>query len=118
MDFFFFFQAEDGIRDIGVTGVQTCALPIFEVQVAPGSPLRPPSDAGVAEGGGTVTLELPNLAAWPTPLDKAEILLESAAEIEHALMVQYLYAAYSLKGGDEVSDPGQQAALDESSGDS
>src|SRR3712207_4704698 len=25
-----FFQAEDGIRDIGVTGVQTCALPIFE----------------------------------------------------------------------------------------
>src|SRR5947209_13632787 len=27
-DYFFFFQAEDGIRDIGVTGVQTCALPI------------------------------------------------------------------------------------------
>src|SRR3712207_8912690 len=26
---FFFFQAEDGIRDIGVTGVQTCALPIY-----------------------------------------------------------------------------------------
>src|SRR3712207_7144138 len=27
--FHFFFQAEDGIRDIGVTGVQTCALPIW-----------------------------------------------------------------------------------------
>src|SRR5919112_1610675 len=26
---FVFFQAEDGIRDIGVTGVQTCALPIW-----------------------------------------------------------------------------------------
>src|SRR5206468_7407417 len=26
---FFFFQAEDGIRDLIVTGVQTCALPIF-----------------------------------------------------------------------------------------
>src|SRR2546430_7952528 len=26
---FFFFQAEDGIRDLTVTGVQTCALPIF-----------------------------------------------------------------------------------------
>src|SRR3989442_4989426 len=26
---FFFFQAEDGIRDADVTGVQTCALPIF-----------------------------------------------------------------------------------------
>src|SRR3712207_4249403 len=30
MCFFFFFQAEDGIRDIGVTGVQTCALPISD----------------------------------------------------------------------------------------
>src|SRR5438034_8834554 len=29
--FFFFFQAEDGIRDHCVTGVQTCALPIFPV---------------------------------------------------------------------------------------
>src|SRR2546425_8812472 len=29
--FFFFFQAEDGIRDKLVTGVQTCALPIFAV---------------------------------------------------------------------------------------
>src|SRR5207253_3466179 len=28
--FFFFFQAEDGIRDGHVTGVQTCALPILE----------------------------------------------------------------------------------------
>src|SRR5689334_23727426 len=28
---FFFFQAEDGIRDGTVTGVQTCALPIFVV---------------------------------------------------------------------------------------
>ena len=28
---FFFFQAEDGIRDADVTGVQTCALPILPV---------------------------------------------------------------------------------------
>src|SRR5258706_4510940 len=28
-DVFFFFQAEDGIRDWSVTGVQTCALPIY-----------------------------------------------------------------------------------------
>src|SRR3712207_9383796 len=32
---FFFFQAEDGIRDIGVTGVQTCALPIFRLRRPP-----------------------------------------------------------------------------------
>src|SRR5207244_6685063 len=31
---FFFFQAEDGIRDDLVTGVQTCALPISEVLLA------------------------------------------------------------------------------------
>ena len=31
---FFFFQAEDGIRDSMVTGVQTCALPIYEVGTA------------------------------------------------------------------------------------
>src|SRR5437879_2516046 len=29
---FFFFQAEDGIRDTSVTGVQTCALPIYGKQ--------------------------------------------------------------------------------------
>src|SRR2546422_9780522 len=28
---FFFFQAEDGIRDVAVTGVQTCALPILQL---------------------------------------------------------------------------------------
>src|SRR5687767_15582431 len=32
--FFFFFQAEDGIRDKLVTGVQTCALPIFGIPVS------------------------------------------------------------------------------------
>src|SRR6266576_6912637 len=37
MFFFFFFQAEDGIRDLYVTGVQTCALPIW----VPGCPLQP-----------------------------------------------------------------------------
>src|SRR6266481_7597149 len=34
MIFFFFFQAEDGIRDGTVTGVQTCALPISREAVA------------------------------------------------------------------------------------
>src|SRR5205823_8835128 len=36
--FFFFFQAEDGIRDKLVTGVQTCALPIFGGSEALGEP--------------------------------------------------------------------------------
>src|SRR3989440_7637781 len=33
---FFFFQAEDGIRDLIVTGVQTCALPIWVLVTQPG----------------------------------------------------------------------------------
>src|SRR5690606_39475168 len=33
--YFFFFQAEDGIRDFHVTGVQTCALPISGFRVRP-----------------------------------------------------------------------------------
>ena len=42
--FFFFFQAEDGIRDIGVTGVQTCALPISQdpATIIPFPQFRPP----------------------------------------------------------------------------
>src|SRR5699024_12648394 len=35
--FFFFFQAEDGIRDRNVTGVQTCALPIWSRSLASAS---------------------------------------------------------------------------------
>src|SRR2546430_12863289 len=40
----FFFQAEDGIRDLTVTGVQTCALPISSpgmITIAPPTPKRP-----------------------------------------------------------------------------
>src|SRR5260370_22257669 len=40
--FFFFFQAEDGIRDSSVTGVQTCALPISR-------PRRHAARASIAE---------------------------------------------------------------------
>src|SRR5438270_9190335 len=43
---FFFFQAEDGIRDLTVTGVQTCALPIF-VEHADNQEQRPGREAVV-----------------------------------------------------------------------
>src|SRR5256886_14492322 len=61
--FFFFFQAEDGIRDLTVTGVQTCALPIWASTVGPeldhtlgaldvveevAEPLHEPAAAGVS----------------------------------------------------------------------
>src|SRR6266404_1742784 len=49
MFLFFFFQAEDGIRDKLVTGVQTCALPIFTAESAQvGGRACPPSGVGSA----------------------------------------------------------------------
>src|SRR3712207_6861600 len=51
--FFFFFQAEDGIRDIGVTGVQTCALPIYLGAVARSARRDPhPGGAPAGDAGG------------------------------------------------------------------
>src|SRR5699024_12085049 len=50
--YFFFFQAEDGIRDRNVTGVQTCALPIFtDNAVTYPSIYDPPFLTAVALGG-------------------------------------------------------------------
>src|SRR5699024_12082503 len=44
---FFFFQAEDGIRDRNVTGVQTCALPIFRLELVDPGPLLGGHGSGV-----------------------------------------------------------------------
>src|SRR3989441_1181120 len=48
---FFFFQAEDGIRDKLVTGVQTCALPISSIRPWP----RPSPKAATGRGGARLT---------------------------------------------------------------
>jgi ferritin-like protein len=59
----------------------------------------------------TIDVDLPDLSAFPRPIDKAGFLLHAAAEIEHALLVQYLYAAYSLKKPTAVDDAQQRTAL-------
>src|SRR2546430_9111575 len=51
VDFFFFFQAEDGIRDLTVTGVQTCALPICSL-LGVESRIAPPFHSGDCDRGG------------------------------------------------------------------
>src|SRR5690606_6639053 len=63
----FFFQAEDGIRDFHVTGVQTCALPIFSVsRLKPGSGAASPQPTRpTASSSRTST---PSRASWRTPL--------------------------------------------------
>src|SRR5262249_58846334 len=53
---FFFFQAEDGIRDWSVTGVQTCALPIsrLKVRIWIRSPMPSAYSAGAASSATAV----------------------------------------------------------------
>src|SRR5256885_5332011 len=50
---FFFFQAEDGIRDYKVTGVQTCALPIWPLALRAGTSLRSPCSIKAETVAGT-----------------------------------------------------------------
>src|SRR3712207_7221655 len=50
---FFFFQAEDGIRDIGVTGVQTCALPISPEPTTTSNPAATQEPAATREPAAT-----------------------------------------------------------------
>src|SRR2546426_7288744 len=66
--FFFFFQAEDGIRDYKVTGVQTCALPISRLHLRSLSGCLRSRIGGTASGrprGGT--LEPGRLTGGPSP---------------------------------------------------
>src|SRR6266550_5330141 len=73
---FFFFQAEDGIRDVAVTGVQTCALPISDSnyrmvkeslldRVAPATVYRMPAELRPDEGADAYAAVVANVA----PLD-------------------------------------------------
>src|SRR5699024_7988371 len=95
--FVFFFQAEDGIRDRNVTGVQTCALPISAVEsVEAGGPgalgdLYDEVDVG-AEFGGAVGV------AEDAPVRTGEL---SGEEVEPAQA-----HAGGVDGGDEVVDLG------------
>src|SRR5256884_2476985 len=91
----FFFQAEDGIRDVAVTGVQTCALPILSLAAAAavtgtglavavyGSPRwSAPLGGGIVGAGvacmhytGMWAVELPGYVTWSLPLVVASVAL-------------------------------------------
>src|SRR3712207_7198652 len=84
---FFFFQAEDGIRDIGVTGVQTCALPIFAkfVNAASGEIASVYRDPAGRLGGddffrGRAAEVLAALAPFDAKADQAQIGRASCRE--------------------------------------
>src|SRR2546427_3479101 len=96
---FFFFQAEDGIRDLTVTGVQTCALPIWSPTpdrdprragraARPGQRLRPSghhADTGVQGAAGRLHLPLPRLDLQARRDRKSTRLNSSHSQISYAV---------------------------------
>src|SRR5215510_316741 len=66
----FFFQAEDGIRDGHVTGVQTCALPIWILP--PGSVQRATLGSGMqhSEGNHSATEPMRFIQMWIIPAER------------------------------------------------
>src|SRR5437763_11368704 len=63
---FFFFQAEDGIRDTSVTGVQTCALPILRAK-----------DIPLVRRSRVVVMKFSEPSNWPTQ----KIAMDSAQRV-------------------------------------
>src|SRR2546425_6796088 len=102
---FFFFQAEDGIRDKLVTGVQTCALPILAVQERRGA--GSPDLASTLTNLGVVARKQGDLAA-------AREYYRRALVVRERLAPDSLTVAANLGNfGDVASDQGGLAAAEE-----
>src|SRR2546421_5890647 len=72
---FFFFQAEDGIRDLIVTGVQTCALPI--------------SNTGSPQSSSKAVQASPYWSAWPvTRSEEHTSELQSRSDLVCRLLLE------------------------------
>src|SRR5690606_39835914 len=84
--FFFFIQAEDGIRDFHVTGVQTCALPILDLHPAGAAVVDRPQDARGARGAAArlVGEDLVDLVAPPPGREAPDVRALPVAEIGRA----------------------------------
>src|SRR5204863_7308320 len=105
---FFFFQAEDGIRDLYVTGVQTCALPISilpaveEKSIPTASVLREAHPKGLA--GDRLTVEFPQAASFHRQLAEEPKNATLLAEALYEVTGRHLELAFEVgeNGGDET----------------
>src|SRR5688500_20323853 len=109
--YYFFFQAEDGIRDYKVTGVQTCALPIYggDVRKA-GVAVVPPADScfgQLRETHQQVVVGLRVVVAPPGLSRPADVLVPQAAVGEAEELVGKSAVDRYLK----VSSVGQDGGL-------
>src|SRR5690349_22995234 len=94
--FFFFFQAEDGIRDLYVTGVQTCALPIWALDIESGKVVWEIPQTGPIEG-----------KRWAGVDRKSTRLNSSHVEISYAVFClkkkkKSKYCSHMLKDTDKT----------------
>src|SRR5216683_6878374 len=102
MFFFFFFQAEDGIRDLIVTGVQTCALPILMAEGADILMVKPAITSLDLLARARPRFDLP-LAAYQVSGEAA--MLEAAAErdwLDRRLAVLECLTAIARAGADVI----------------
>src|SRR5690349_15048083 len=107
--YFFFFQAEDGIRDLYVTGVQTCALPIFFTREGNNIRLNLPVTLKEAVLGAKVKV--------PTPEGPVMVTIPKGTSSGKVLRLKGRgFTAKDGKRGDplialEIEIPAQDAAL-------
>src|SRR5437879_3111475 len=92
----FFFQAEDGIRDTSVTGVQTCALPISQLATL--------ADAKVASCAGAFVLLLQHLhplviaQKFESPVGRAVVHYDG-------LVIREMLRPQRVQSGPDISSP-------------
>src|SRR6185503_14246408 len=94
--FFFFFQAEDGIRDVAVTGVQTCALPIWPRAQSEFEALR----AAKYGENGVVELYLAQIAEEQKHYDEAIARYKAVPEGDRGWIAQLRIGVVLAKKGD------------------
>src|SRR6266853_2532732 len=80
MFFYFFFQAEDGIRDLTVTGVQTCALPICPVGFVASPKWKPRTDVYETDQELIVHMDIAGMQAGDFKVELDEGILKVAGE--------------------------------------
>src|SRR5215510_14437471 len=111
----FFFQAEDGIRDGHVTGVQTCALPISGAgprTCGSSSPRRPwrtrgprrPAEVGTSRGGGRASRSRPRVWRTNRYVPEAGIYLSRGRAAHDAYARRHLLR--EVLRGHELDHPG------------
>src|SRR5437868_12899294 len=91
--FVFFFQAEDGIRDRNVTGVQTCALPIS----SPSSPSCPTTTPAAGRSRPATTRSEEHTSELQSRFDLVcRLLLEKKKKKNNIIIIHITYNTHSF----------------------